>query len=38
MSKWSGGELETVETAQTIKRHGQTDKTLLELVRDLDDG
>jgi hypothetical protein len=38
MSKWSGGELERVETAKTIKKHGQSDKTILELVRELDDG
>jgi len=34
MSKWSGGEMERVRTAVTIKRHGQSDKTVLELVKE----
>lgn len=38
MSKWSGGEEDRVRTAVTIKEHGQTDKPLLEVVRELKDG
>jgi len=34
MSKW-GKDTGHVETAVTIKRHGQSDKTILELVREL---
>lgn len=38
MSKWSGGELERVETAKTIKKHGQSDKQTLELIQELKHG
>jgi len=32
MSKWSGGEIDRVRTAATIARHGQSDKSILQLV------
>lgn len=34
MSKWSGGEIDRVRTAVTVKRHGKSSKDILELVNE----
>jgi len=35
MSKWRDGATERVQTALTIKRHGESDKPMLEIIREL---
>jgi len=35
MSQWRNDTTERVRTAATIKRHGESEKTVLEIIREL---